>query len=276
MDVNFECSEEQKVIFDLCNGHIIDTHCHYNDRAYQNDRDDLLAESARLGIKRMVNIGVDVPTSQESIALAEKFDFIYATVGLHPSDSKDKDFSDLEKYEMLSGHEKVVAIGEIGLDYYWGSEYKDSQIKWFRAQLALARRLALPVVIHSRDAAKDTLEILKESKAGEIGGVMHCYSYGKEHALEYVKMGMYIGIGGVSTFRNGKKLKEVIEAVPLSNIVLETDAPYLAPEPFRGKRNASVYLPYVINAIASIKQVSVKEVIERTFENAYKLYPRMK
>lgn len=268
--------EGQKIIFDLCNGHIIDTHCHYNDNAYREDRDALLLENASYGVKRMVNIGIDVDTSKASIDLANRYESVYATIGLHPSESEHKSFSDLDMYRDLAEHEKVVAIGEIGLDYHWGADYKRTQMEWFRAQLDLARRLHLPVVIHSRDAAKDTLDILKEEKAGEIGGVMHCYSYGKEHALEYVKMGMYLGIGGVLTFKNAKKLKEVVEAVPLSHMVLETDAPYLTPEPFRGKRNASKYLPYVVEAIANIKQVSIEEVVETTYENACKLYPKMK
>lgn len=276
MNDMLQLTKEQSEIFALCNGHIIDTHVHYNDKAFDVDREHLIPKSYELGIGRMVNIGVDVPTSKTCVALAKQYDFLYATVGLHPSDSKGKSFLDLQIYEDLARDEKVVAIGEIGLDYYWGSEYQDTQIEWFLAQLNLARKVNLPVVIHSREAAKDTLDILKAEKAGEIGGVMHCYSYGKEHAKEYVDMGMFIGIGGVSTFKNAKKLKEVIEYVPLSHIVLETDAPYLAPDPFRGKRNASIYLPYVIDAISKIKKVHPLEVIETTFENAYRLYPKMK
>lgn len=168
--------------------------------------------------------------------------------------------------------EKVVAVGEIGLDYYWDEPAHDVQKIWFARQLDLARELKKPVIIHSRDAAKDTFDIMTENKAGEIGGVVHCYSYSAEMALDFVKMGFYIGIGGVVTFKNGKKMKEVVEALPIERILLETDCPYLAPEPNRGKRNSSLNLPYIAQKIAEIKGLSYEEVIEITTKNAERMY----
>ena len=170
--------------------------------------------------------------------------------------------------------EKVVAVGEIGLDYYWDKEeeVQKNQRIWFRRQLELAKESNLPVIIHSRDAAADTMEIMKEAHVQGIKGVIHCFSYSKEQAQEYVKMGYYIGVGGVATFKNAKKLKEVIETIPLEKILLETDCPYMAPEPYRGKRNSSLYLPYVVEKIAGLKGVTAKEVEEVTYRNAEQLF----
>lgn len=164
-----------------------------------------------------------------------------------------------------------MAVGEIGLDYYWDNESHDTQKKWFIRQLELARELDLPVIIHSRDAAADTLEIMKEHAKG-LRGVIHCFSYSKELAREYVKMGFYIGIGGVVTFKNGKKLKEIAEEIPLDRILLETDCPYLAPVPFRGKRNSSLYIPYIAQEIANLKGITYEEVVAQTEENGKRLF----
>ena len=172
----------------------------------------------------------------------------------------------------MSSFPKCVAIGEIGLDYYWPEPDHELQKKWFKRQIALAREVELPIIVHSRDAAADTVDILKSENAGELGGVVHCFSYSKEVAQECVKMGFYIGIGGVLTFKNGRKMKEVAEAVPMEKIILETDCPYLAPEPFRGKRNSSLYLPYVVSAMAQIKGISEEEVISITEANAREMY----
>ena len=172
----------------------------------------------------------------------------------------------------MAGHEKCVAIGEIGLDYYWPQPDREIQKLWFQRQLDLARELTKPVVIHSRDAANDTIAIMKEKHAEEIGGVVHCFSYTKEAAEIFVKMGFYIGVGGVVTFKNAKKIKEAVERIPLDRIVLETDCPYLSPVPFRGKRNSSLYIPYIIEEIAKIKQVSAKDIEEATWQNARRLY----
>ena len=171
-----------------------------------------------------------------------------------------------------AAHEKIVAIGEIGLDYYWDNVERDVQKQWFLKQLDVAKETGLPVVIHSREAAQDTLEIIKSEHNGTTGGVIHCFSYGVEMAREYLNMGYYIGVGGVLTFKNGKKLKEVVEYAPMDRLVLETDSPYLAPVPYRGKRNSSLYLPHVVEAMAEIKGMTPEEVIRATTENAKRLY----
>jgi TatD DNase family protein len=172
----------------------------------------------------------------------------------------------------MSKHEKIKAIGEIGLDYHYDQPSKEIQFKWFEAQLELARQTALPVVIHSREAAKDTVDIMRSANAQDIGGVIHCFSYGIDMARMYLDMGFYIGVGGVLTFKNGRKLKEVVEYAPLDRLVLETDSPYLAPEPYRGKRNSALFIPYIAEEIAAIKGTSVENVYEATFNNALKLY----
>lgn len=181
----------------------------------------------------------------------------------------------MEELRRLARHPKVLAIGEIGLDYYWKEPDRDIQIHRFRDQLALAGALGLPVVIHSRDAAEDTLRIIRETQAGVFGGVMHCYAYSLEHAREYLAMGFHFGIGGVVTFKNARKLKEVVKYLPLSSLLLETDAPYLAPVPCRGKRNSFCNLPYIAEAIAQIKGITVEEVMEATTENARAMYKKL-
>ena len=254
---------------------IFDTHAHYDDRAFDEDRDTLLEGMQAAGIGRIVNIGITPENADACIALAEKYPFIYATIGVHPSEITD-DLND-QVFEALSAktaHEKVVAVGEIGLDYSWIKEpdKRERQRYWFRRQLGLARDKGLPFSIHSREAAKDTLDIMKDEKAGEIGGVVHCYSYSVEHAREYLNMGLFLGIGGVVTYKNARVLKEVVAYAPLSQLVLETDCPYLTPVPNRGKRNSSLNLPYVAAAIAQIKGITPEEVEATTWENGMRLY----
>ena len=207
-----------------------------------------------------------------SIHLAEKYDYIYAAVGVHPHELYDMSSQTIAKLKKLSEHKKVVAIGEIGLDYHWKEPEPEIQKKWFRRQIELAKKVNLPIIYHSREAAKDTMDMILETHAADCGGVIHCYSYAKEMAKEYVDMGFYIGVGGVITFKNGRRLKETVEAIPLSRIVLETDCPYLSPEPNRGKRNDSTNLIYVAREIAAIKGISEQKVIEETEKNARKLY----
>ena len=205
-------------------------------------------------------------------ALMEKYPNVYGTIGIHPDEIGDITPEVWEKMKTLCDFEKVVAVGEIGLDYYWDKENHKMQIQWFEKQMNLAREKNLPIVIHSRDAAADTLDVVKANKAGEIGGIVHCFSYGKELAREYLDMGFYLGIGGVVTFNNGRKLKEVVEYAPLDRLVLETDSPYLSPVPFRGKRNSSRNIPYIAQAISDIKGISLEKVIEATNFNAKKVY----
>ncbi|MBS6642095.1 MAG: TatD family hydrolase [Clostridiaceae bacterium] len=251
---------------------IIDTHAHYDDEAFQEDRDTLLNSLQSSGIEAVVNIGASIQTTKNTLELMEKYPFIYGAAGVHPSETAELDDNLLNWLKMVSKTPKVVAIGEIGLDYYWEEPGHDIQKEWFVKQLNLAREVKLPVVIHSRDAARDTLEIMKAEHSGDIGGVIHCFSYGVEMAREYLNMGFYLGIGGVLTFNNAKKLKEVVEYAPMDRIVLETDCPYLAPVPNRGKRNSSLNLPYVVQAIARIKEISPEEVNEITTRNAKQLY----
>ena len=251
---------------------IFDTHAHYDDERFDEDREALLASMRDAGIGNIVNIGANMASSQRSLDLAAEHDFMYAAVGVHPSDCAELDDEKIEKLKEMSSFDKCVAIGEIGLDYYWPEPDHELQKMWFKRQISLAREVDLPIVVHSRDAAADTVDILRSEKAGDLGGVVHCFSYSKEVAEECVKMGFYIGIGGVLTFKNGRKMKEVAEVIPLEKIILETDCPYLAPEPFRGKRNSSLYLPYIVSAMAQIKGISEEEVISITEANARKMY----
>lgn len=251
---------------------IFDTHAHYDDEAFEEDREQLLAELAEHGIGRVVNIGSSLKACAGTIELMDQYPFVYGALGIHPSDSGNLTEADLEWLKVQCTHPKCLAVGEIGLDYYWEEPEHEIQQKWFRRQLQLAAEVKLPVVIHSREAAKDTIDIMKEEKAEEIGGVIHCYSYSKETSKIFLDMGFYIGVGGVLTFKNGRKLKETVEYVPMDRIVLETDSPYLAPVPFRGKRNSSLNLPYVVQELAQIKGMDVEEVERITWENACRLY----
>lgn len=250
---------------------IFDTHAHYDDEQFEQDRAELLASMGGQNVGTIVNVSATLDSCRRSIALAGQYPYVYAAVGIHPDEVGALNEDTFAEMKTLFGHEKVVAVGEIGLDYYWDNEPHEVQRKWFVRQLELARELELPVLIHSREAASDTLYVMKEYAQG-LRGVIHCFSYSKEIAEEYVKMGFYIGIGGVVTFKNAKKLKEVAAAVPIERILLETDCPYMAPEPYRGKRNQSGYLSYVAEQIAAIKGMPVEEVIEQTENNAREMY----
>ena len=251
---------------------IFETHGHYDDEQFDTDRERLLEEFQRQDIRYVMNIGANIVTSKASVELAHRYDFIYAAIGTHPDDAPELSDAAIEMYRQMAADEKVKAIGEIGLDYFHEDVPKEVQIHWFRKQLELAEELKLPVVIHSRDAAKDTMDIMKEMQGRLCGGVIHCFSYSTEIEREYIKMGYYIGVGGVVTFNNGRKLKEVVEAIPLTSIVLETDSPYLTPVPHRGKRNDSGYLTHVVDEIAALKSCDREKIIRITRENAHKLY----
>ena len=255
---------------------IIDTHAHYDDKAFEEDRKQILDSIVCGGVGRIVNIGSSLEACRRTIQLMEKYDFVYGALGIHPTDSGELTECDIEWIKTQCTLEKCVAVGEIGLDYYWDEPDREIQKKWFVRQLELAKEVKLPVVIHSRDAAQDTVDIMKAEHAQDIGGVVHCYSYSRELAKAFLDMGFYFGIGGVVTFNNGRKLKEVVEYLPLDRIVLETDSPYLAPVPFRGKRNDSRKLTHVIDQIAEIKCITIEEVTEITTQNAHKLYPKLK
>ena len=224
------------------------------------------------GIETIINVSASLNSVKSTLALAEKYPFIYGAVGIHPDEAGE--LSE-EAFAWLRGqcrHPKAVAVGEIGLDYYWDKEKHELQKYWFRRQMELAKELGLPIIVHSREAAADTLEAVRAAHSPKLRGVIHCFSYGPELAGEYLDMGYYIGIGGVVTFKNAKKLKEVVKMLPLERILLETDCPYLAPEPNRGKRNTSLNLPYIAEAIGQLKGIEAKEVIRVTNENARTLY----
>lgn len=250
---------------------IIDTHAHYDDEQFDTDRDELLKSMHDGGIGLIVNAASTLESWGKIQRLTEEYPFVYGAVGIHPDEAGTLIEEHMSEMERLLDLEKIVAVGEIGLDYYWDNESHDVQKKWFIRQLELAKRKDMPVIIHSREAAADTMEIMRGYASG-MRAVIHCYSYSVEMAREYVKMGYYIGIGGVVTFKNAKKLVNVVKEIPLTSIVLETDCPYLAPVPYRGKRNSSLYLPYVAEKIAEIKGVSTEEVVRQTEENSRMLY----
>lgn len=250
---------------------IFDTHAHYDDEQFDIDREELLASMPENEVGTIVNVSAAYDSCRRVVDMVQDYSFMYAAVGVHPDEVGSLDEEKFARMKELFARDKVAAVGEIGLDYYWDNESHDIQKKWFIRQLDLARELNLPVLIHSREAAADTMEIMKEYGQG-LRGVIHCYSYSKEQAKEYVKMGYYIGVGGVVTFKNARKLKETVEEIPLTSIVLETDCPYLAPVPYRGKRNNSAYIKYVAEEIARIKNVTYEEVITQTEKNAKKMY----
>ena len=251
---------------------IFDTHAHYDDKQFDEERDELLASMQECGVEAVTNIGASLATSQNTIELTKKYPFVYGAIGVHPNEVDELNEDGIAWLKENSVLPKIVAVGEIGLDYYWDEPGREVQKKWFLRQLELAREVKLPVVIHSRDAAKDTLDIMKSFHAENLGGVIHCFSYTKEMAREYLNMGFFLGIGGVVTFKNAKKLKEVVEYMPMEQMVLETDCPYLSPVPNRGKRNSSLNLPYVVEEVARLKGISVDEVIEITNRNAKTMY----
>lgn len=250
---------------------IFETHAHYDDEQFDMDRETLLLSMPEQGVGTIVNVSATYASCQRVVDLVQKYPFMYAAVGIHPDEVGSLNEERFQQMKELCKQEKVVAVGEIGLDYYWDNESHDLQKEWFVRQLDLARELNLPVLIHSREAAADTMEIMKQYGQG-LKGVIHCFSYSKEMAAEYVKMGFYIGVGGVVTFKNARKLKETVQEIPLTSIVLETDCPYLAPVPYRGKRNNSAYIKYIAEEIAGIKGVSYEEVVEQTEKNARDLY----
>ena len=251
---------------------IFDTHAHYDDEAFDNDREALIRSLPEAGIGRVVNIAASPESLEECLDLAHRVPYVYCALGIHPEHCAEMDEALLEEIRKKLRDEKAVAVGEIGLDYYWPEPDREIQKHWFARQLQLAAEVDLPVVIHSREAAADTMRIMKENHAEKVGGVVHCYSYSVELAREFVKMGFYIGIGGVLTFKNARKLVEVARESPLERLLLETDCPYLAPVPYRGKRNCSLYLPHVVAKLAELKGITEEEVIRVTEHNAETMY----
>ena len=253
---------------------IFESHAHFDDKAFDEDRDILLSYMREKGIEYIINVTAEYDSIEATYELTKKYDFVYGTVGIHPSDITELNLDKFEIMKKKATRDKIVAIGEIGLDYYWDKEetVQQKQREWFVKQLEMAKEVKKPIIVHSREAAADTLNILKSDVAKDIPGVIHCYSYSLEQAKIYAKMGYYFGIGGVVTFSNAKKLVETVEYLPLEQILLETDSPYLAPVPNRGKRNSSLNLPYIAEKIAQIKNVSYDTVVEVTAENAKRLF----
>ncbi|MFC4600544.1 TatD family hydrolase [Cohnella hongkongensis] len=253
---------------------LIDTHAHLDSRKFDSDREEVIQRALEAGVDTIVNIGFNRETIPTTLELAEKYPFIYAVVGWHPTDAVDmKMEEDLAWIERLcTEHPKVVAIGEIGLDYYWDTSPKDVQQAVFREQIRLARRIGRPIVIHNRDAHEDVVKLLKEERASEVGGIMHCFSGSWETAKQCLDMNFHISFGGPVTYKNARVPKEVLERVPLDRLLIETDAPYLTPHPHRGKRNESAYVRLVAEAAAEIKGISWQEIAKITSENACRCF----
>jgi TatD DNase family protein len=251
---------------------LFDTHTHLDSHKFDDDRENVIARAREAGVELIVNIGFNRETIPTTMALAEQYDFIYAAVGWHPVDSIDMQPGDLEWIERLCAHKKVVAIGEIGLDYHWDTSPKDVQQQVFREQIRLARKVGKPIVIHNRDAHEDVVRILQEERAEEVGGVMHCFSGSPETAKQCLDMNFYISFGGPVTFQNAKVPKEVMKRVPIDRILIETDAPYLTPHPFRGKRNETAYVKFVAETAAELLGKSLEEIALITTENGKKCF----
>ncbi len=251
---------------------IFDTHAHYEDEAFDEDREVLLSGMKEQGIGKIVNVGASLASNEKTLELIKRYDFMRAAFGIHPNDADTLNEENFKRIEELCRMEQCVAVGEIGLDYYWPEPEASVQKVWFERQMDLARQIRKPIVVHSRDAAQDTYEMMRAARAEEIGGVVHCYAYSREMARQFVDMGFFIGIGGVLTFKNSRKLKEVVEYIPPEYLVLETDCPYLAPVPYRGKRNSSLLLKHVVEEISRLKGISAEEVERVTWDNAHRLY----
>jgi TatD DNase family protein len=247
-----------------------DTHTHLDDEKFDTDRDELITSLKDEGLTLAVNIGANMETSKNSIEMAEKYDFIYASVGVHPNDVGDMTESDLAQLEEWAKHPRVVAIGEIGLDYHYDEPDPEIQKIWFERQLLLAKKLNMPYIIHDRDAHADVLEIIK--RVGYFNGVMHCFSGSAEMARQVTDLGMYVSIAGQVTFKNAPKVQAVAMSVPLDKLLIETDSPYLTPEPFRGKRNNSAYVKYTAQKIAELRGMDVAEIARITMENGKRFY----
>jgi len=250
---------------------LFDTHVHLNSNLYQNDLQEVIERAIEAGVTQMAVIGFDLPSSQRAIELAEQYEFIYAVVGIHPSDAKTATEATWPQLVEMLKHPKVVALGEIGFDYYHDTSFNDIQRDVFIKQLAIAHEMDMPIVVHMRDSVQDTYEMLRDHAQG-LTGVCHCYSGDAEMLPKFLDLGFYIGLDGPVTFKNAHSVHEVAKAVPLDRLVIETDGPYLTPAPYRGKRNEPAYVTYIAQAIAELKGVSYEEVCRITTENGLQLY----
>ena len=254
---------------------LFDSHCHLNDEKYNEDRKELIENLRKQGVKRLVTAGYSIESSKEAIKLSKEYDFIYATIGISPNDvpktleDLDKDLNNIK--DLYKEGEKIVAVGEIGLDYYWNTENKEIQKEAFKRQIELANNLNLPIQIHTREAIADTLEILKDNKVNRKG-IFHCCPFNRELVKEGLKLGFYISFAGPTTFKNSKNAVEIIKMVPDDKMLVETDSPYLSPEPFRGKRNDPSRVQYIIKKIAEVKEKSFEEIEKKVYENANTIF----
>ncbi|GIN22951.1 TatD family hydrolase [Siminovitchia fordii] len=251
---------------------LFDTHVHLNDEQFNEDLQEVIERAKEAGISYMVVVGFNRPTIERAISLVKEYDFLYASIGWHPVDAIDMTDKDLAWIEEMAANPKVVALGEMGLDYHWDKSPHDVQKEVFRRQIGLAKKLKLPIIIHNRDATEDVVQILREENAEEVGGIMHCFSGSAETAKECIEMNFHISLGGPVTFKNAKKPKRVAIEVPLDRLLIETDCPYLAPHPYRGKRNEPAYVKLVAEQVAELKEISFEEVAQKTTENAKKLF----
>lgn len=250
----------------------VDSHAHLDDERFDEDRDELINSLYENGIETVLNPGADLNTSKAAVELAVKYPFIYAAVGCHPHDSKFMNDDTMNIFREFAKNKKVIGIGEIGLDYYYDNSDRETQRTWFREQIRLAKELDLPYIVHDRDAHEDVFKIMKEEHYSGTRGILHCYSSSVEMAREFVKLGFYISLGGPVTFKKAKTPKLVAKEMPIDRLLIETDCPYLTPEPFRGKRNEPKYVKYVAEEIAAIKEVSIDVIAEKTKENFKKLF----
>ncbi len=246
----------------------IDTHVHLNADQYEEDLQEVINRALEAKVEKMVVIGFDRKTIERTMELIGQYDFIYGVIGWHPVDAIDCTQEDLEWIEELAAHPKIVGIGETGLDYYWDKSPKDVQQVIFRKQIQLAQKINLPIIIHNRDATGDVVKILHEENAASVGGVMHCFSGSVETARECIAMNFMISLGGPVTFKNARSPKEVATEIPLEHLMIETDAPYLAPHPYRGKRNEPAFVPLVAEEIARLKGLTIEEIAQATTDNA--------
>lgn len=254
---------------------IVDSHCHLNHQQLRDDVTGAVERAAAASVEKMVVVGYDLPSSEEAVRLTTDHPAVFAAVAIHPHDAKDYDSSSEARLIELAADPKVVAIGEIGLDYHYDLSPREEQFHAFRAQLALAKEMGLPVIIHCREAYTDVLDVLEREGGAEIGGVMHCWAGTTEEANRTLALGFYLGFGGVITFKNAEEIRQIATASPLDSILLETDAPYLAPMPYRGKRNEPAYTRLVAEKLAEIRGISVGEVERVTTDNCRTLFHRL-
>ena len=251
---------------------LIDSHVHLDDERYNGERETIIKSLRDNNVEMVINVGADMESSRATIELCKSYDNIYGSVGVHPHYASELDEDRLREIEEMSREDKIIAIGEIGLDFFYDNSPRDIQRYWFKRQLDLAKKLGLPVIIHARDADQEVFDTLKEAQDGSLRGVMHCYSGSRELAKEYVKIGFHLSLGGPVTFKNAKRVRDVADFIPLDRLLIETDGPYLTPVPYRGKVNRPEYVHYVAEKIAEVKGISYDELVEATSENVKKLF----